>query len=272
MVENPPSPIDRKADSQSFDTVASLYDTYRPGYPVELIEDIIDISGIQPEGRILEIGCGTGKATRLFAQRGYTMLCLEPGQNLIEVAAKNLAAYTNVSYIKSRFEEWENDLEPFDLVISAQAFHWVPEEVRYEKTAGVLKPGGHLAPFWNMYPGMQGKIRQELDQVYRQRAPEIVKPEIPLEQQIESRVDSLRASPYFDEVSVRQYPWTAHYETEAYLGLLHTYSDHLRLSEQRRRELMDAIAEVVDRNGGTIDRPYLAVVYLARKNPKAAGD
>ena len=79
-----------KLDSQRFNDVANLYDIYRPSYPVELIEDIILFSGIQPEGRILEIGSGTGKATILFAPKRYSILCLEPGQNLIDIAVKTL--------------------------------------------------------------------------------------------------------------------------------------------------------------------------------------
>jgi SAM-dependent methyltransferase len=257
-------PVDWKVDSQSFNGVADLYDTYRPSYPTELIEDIIQISGIQPNGKILEIGSGTGKATILFAQRGFSILCLEPGQNLIEVARKNLAQYPQVSFVIARFEEWENDQEPFDLVISAQAWHWVPAEVRYEKTASVLKPQRYLAAFWNTYPGMEGKIRQELDQVYQERAPELVEQVKPYNQLIENRAKSLRESPYFKKVVVRQYPWTARYKTNEYLGLLNTYSDHLRLPDEKRGALFGDIASVIERNGGFIDRPYLAVVYMAQ--------
>lgn len=257
--------IDYKIDSQSFDGVADLYDRYRPSYPAELIEDILSISDIPPDSRILEIGCGTGKATILFAKRGYSILCLEPGQNLIEVAARNLAAYPQVSFVRSRFEEWDNNEEKFDLVFSAQAYHWVPENVRYEKTASVLKPGGYLAAFWNMNPGMVGDIRQELDKAYADHAPELVTIEKPIGQLIENRAKSLRTSPYFINIKVMKYPWSIRYSTREYLGLLNTYSDHLRLSEQKRGELLDVIAAVIDQNGGYIDRPYLAVVYMARR-------
>jgi len=266
MSEHPSKGIDYKADSQSFDGVAELYDRYRPSYPAELIEEIIHISAIQSDGKILEIGSGTGKATILFAKRGYSVLCLEPGQNLIDVATRNLAAYTQVSFVKARFEEWDSGEEKFDLVISAQAFHWVPENVRYEKTARVLKPGGYLAAFWNMYPGMERGLRQELDQAYGEFAPELVMPNNPVEASIEDRANSLRTSPYFEHVVVRQHLWSKRYSTRDYLGLLNTYSDHLRLSEQRRAKLFDAIAALIERRGGYILRPYLAVVYLAQRS------
>jgi len=255
-----------RAKSQTFDAVSALYDAYRPGYPAELVGDVIRISGIRPDGRILEIGSGTGKATILFAQKGFTMLCLEPGQNLIDVAAAKLAAFPRVRFVNARFEEWEGPQEKFDLVISAQAYHWVPEAVRYEKTAAVLRPRGHLAAFWNIYPGgMDEGIRQELSQAYAKRAPELVKDEAPLGPLVDSIAASLRASPYFGDVIVNQYPWSVTYSTSDYLCLLNTYSDHLRLPEQRRQALFEDIATVLERHGGRIERPYLAVVYMAER-------
>lgn len=270
MSEETKAAINWKEDSQRFDGVADLYDCYRPGYPAELIADVIQISGIQPDGRILEIGCGTGKATILFAPKGYPMVCLEPGQNLLAVAARNLSAYPQVNFVQARFEEWDSQGETFDLAISAQAYHWVPEEVRYAKTASILKPQGYLAAFWNMYPGMAGEVRQALDQVYRQKAPELVNAVTPVEDLIASRADSLRISPYFENVVVKKYPWSMRYSTHEYLGLLNTYSDHLSLAEQRRRELFREIAAVIDQHGGYLERPYLAVVYLAQREGSGA--
>lgn len=259
------TPIDWKKDSQRFDGVAELYETYRPGYPAELIADIVNLSGIQPGGEILEVGSGTGKATRLFAHRGFSILCLEPGQNLIDVAKGQLSDYPQVRFERSRFEEWEANQREFDLLISAQAFHWVPQEVRFKKAAGVLKPGGHIALFWNMYPGMKGTIRHELDEIYRQHAPELAKEDTPPEQLIQERAASLQAEKQFENVVVRTYPWVARYETKAYLGLLNTYSDHLRLPEQQRLGLFEAIAKLIEQRGGRIEKPYLAVLYLARR-------
>lgn len=265
MAEKEIPPIDWKKDSQSFDGVATLYDAYRPSYPAELIDDIVTLSGIQPDGEILEVGSGTGKATRLFAARGYSIHCIEPGQNLIDVAQASLESYPQISFESARFEEWETSQSTFDLLISAQAFHWVPQEVRFVKAASVLKPGGHLALFWNMYPGMEGAIRHDLDAIYREHVPELSSGGDYLEEMIEERAAWLRVERRFENVVVQSYPWVERYTTEAYLGLLNTYSDHLRLSETRRLALFEAVAELIDRHGGQIERPYLAMLYFARR-------
>lgn len=82
------SVIDWKKDSRSFDTVAELYEAYRPSYPVPLIEQVIFATGVPKDARILEIGSGTGKATELFAPRGYPILCIEPGRYLADCQKK----------------------------------------------------------------------------------------------------------------------------------------------------------------------------------------
>ena len=74
----------------TFNTAATLYEEVRPGYPEELILDIIELSGLEDHNRVLEIGCGTGKATRPFAERGYELVCLDIGADLIAVARERL--------------------------------------------------------------------------------------------------------------------------------------------------------------------------------------
>src|SRR6266536_1447805 len=109
----------------TFDQVALLYDQARPGYPEQLFDDVVALSGIPPHGRILEIGCGTGQATLPFARRGYRILAVEMGANLAAVARRNLAAYPRVEVHTGTFEEWPLEAGAFDLVIAATAFHWI---------------------------------------------------------------------------------------------------------------------------------------------------
>src|ERR671917_2255842 len=90
----------------TFDEAASLYDEVRPGYPGELFDDVVSLSGIPAGGRILEIGCGTGQATVPFARRGYRILCVELGENLAAVARKNLAGFPLVEERTGDFESY----------------------------------------------------------------------------------------------------------------------------------------------------------------------
>jgi SAM-dependent methyltransferase len=249
-----------------FDGAARLYDEARPGYPEQLVEDIITLSEIDPAGRILEIGCGPGKATIPFARRGYAMLCLELGHEMAALAAENCRIYPNIKVENISFEDWPLQARTFDLVISAQAFHWIPPEVGLPKVAAALRTSGSLALFWNHYPAPEGALFQSIQEVYQEEAPDLASPLLSqgIEGAITSNIEAINSSGYFQEVVVRHYPWSMQYTAEQYARLLSTYSDHLSLPEDRRRALLERIGDVIERFGGVLEKPYLATLYWAK--------
>jgi 16S rRNA A1518/A1519 N6-dimethyltransferase RsmA/KsgA/DIM1 with predicted DNA glycosylase/AP lyase activity len=86
---------------------------------------VVSLSGLPPQGRILEIGCGTDQTTEPFAHRGYRVLCIELGERLAAVARGKLAAYPPVVVCTGAFEDWPGEEGAFDLTVSAEAFHWI---------------------------------------------------------------------------------------------------------------------------------------------------
>ena len=139
---------------------------------------LFDIAGTCGIDLDAEIGGGTGKATALLARWGFSILCIEPGKNLAAVAARKLKDFSHVAFETVTFEDWQERPNEFDLVMSAQAFHWVPKEIGYAKAASVLKENGYLALFWNMYLDPKGEIYSDLSQVYQECAPELTGPSI----------------------------------------------------------------------------------------------
>lgn len=255
------SKIDWQEESKRFDGVAEGYDAYRPGGLVTAVTSLLP----RQNGRILEIGSGTGIATALFALHGYAILCVEPGENLVSVARRKLKEFPRVEFETVRFESWRVCPQQFDLAISAQAFHWVPKDVGYARAAQALKSDGHLALFWNMYPFPKGAVFEALDKVYQECVPELAAEDRSHEPLLKQRADAIKESGYFDNVQVNRFPWAETYSTAQYLGLLNTYSDHLRLSEKEQAHLYNGVADVIERHGGTIEKPYLAVLYTAVK-------
>src|SRR5262245_60880282 len=121
-----------------FNEVATLYDEMRPGYPPAIVEAAIARAALPSGGRILELGCGTGQITVAFAARGYSMLALEPGDAMAALAARNCRKYPQVAILNSSFEAWAANGDLFDMVLSAQAFHWIAPEAGCAKAAAVL--------------------------------------------------------------------------------------------------------------------------------------
>lgn len=254
---------------QTFDSAADHYDDARPGYPEELFDDLVDISRIPPDGRILEIGPGTGKATLPMARRGYRILGIELGTQLAGRLQQNLATYPNVEVEVGTFET--NPIEPnaFDLVMAATAFHWLEQPAGYRQCYHALKPDGSLAIFrhehvWTPASGAFFNDTQEFYVRYMPGTPPGFR--LPTPDEVLDSAEEIEASGLFGPVKVRRYMWDETYDAASYIRLLNTYSGHLALNEMSRQGLYDGIASVIDdKYGGRITKTYLVILHVARR-------
>lgn len=132
----------------SFGPIAALYDAARPGYPPAVV-DLALAQAAAAAPRILEVGCGSGQATELFARAGFPLLASDPSPDLLDLARRRLAAYPNVAFIEGSFEDLELPEAGFDLLIAAQSFHWVDLGRGLPQARRLIAPGGGLALLWN---------------------------------------------------------------------------------------------------------------------------
>src|SRR5258708_1346281 len=108
-----------------FDEVPELYDRVRPSYPDELFSDLSEITGLHERSLVLEVGCGTGQATRWLAALGCSVGGVERGQGMAALARRRLAAFENVEVEMSSFEDWNDRGRRFDVLVAASSWHWV---------------------------------------------------------------------------------------------------------------------------------------------------
>jgi len=263
---------DRDRLRTTFDGAALLYDEVRPGYPEELFDEVVSLSGIPSGGRILEIGCGTGQATLPFAHRGYEMLCVELGENLAAVARRNLSEYPRVEVLTADFEDVPLPEGAFDLAISATAFHWLDPTVAYPKVARALRSGGTIALFWNehIHSDASGGFFEAAQSVYERETPEIVKPDdhkgLLRPEELPDRTAEIEASGLFGGVIRRDYAWDVPYDAEGYLRVLSTYSGHMALDPASRERLFAGIRDLIEgEHGGRIVKGYGTTLYVAHR-------
>jgi SAM-dependent methyltransferase len=246
----------------TFNKSAKSYDQVRPGYPEELIDDVLVLSSIPKGGKILEIGCGTGKATEMFATRGYAMLCLDLGPDLAAVAEEKFRALDNVRIVTTSFEDWDPGDRRFDLIIAATSFHWVDPAIAYVKSSAVLKPAGSLVIFWNTYAGSNEGFFHRVQDIYRICAPSMKSAAEHLNQP--DREPLSRA--LFHEPVCRSYRWAREFSAQEYIDLLGTYSDHIRLPEAERRTLFLGIADLINQEfEGRVLKHYETILRIRRK-------
>jgi SAM-dependent methyltransferase len=252
----------------SFGGVAQLYDRARPSYPEALVDDVLAFAGAGDGDRAVEVGAGTGKATVLFARRGLALTALEPDPAMAAIAAANLASFPQVAIEQVEFERWRPGGD-CKLLYSAQAWHWVRPEMRYVHARRALVDGGAVAAFWNRPQFAETAVQEELERAYEEFGPQLDPPGPMHPSNFASdwmtEVDAeLAQAAGLGELETREYRFTAHYTTAQYLDVLQTHSDHITLAPDRRAALLDAIAVIIDRHGGSFQLPHVCRLALAR--------
>lgn len=127
-----------------FDGVSGLYEASRPGYPGHIVEFVVATAGLGPGAAVLEVGCGTGQLTESLAGFGFSLTAIDIGPSMIAAARRRLEG-SAVSFQAASFEDLDAADASFDLIISAAAFHWIDPDVKFAKSARLLRPGGWLA-------------------------------------------------------------------------------------------------------------------------------
>ncbi|MBM7410658.1 SAM-dependent methyltransferase [Clavibacter michiganensis] len=159
MTSDAPGPSDLAALASSFGSVADQYDRVRPGYPDDAVEWML------PAGarRVVDLGAGTGKLTRLLAARGLSVTAVEPDAEMRRVL-RAASPGVDVDVRAGSGEAIPVGDGEEDAVLVAQAWHWMDAGSAAREAARVLRPGGHLGIVWNMMDGEVDWVR-ELDAV-----------------------------------------------------------------------------------------------------------
>ncbi|HYL71543.1 MAG TPA: class I SAM-dependent methyltransferase [Candidatus Dormibacteraeota bacterium] len=242
----------------SFGSAAALYDRARPSYPAELIDDLM---ALKPS-TALDVGCGTGKASRLLRERGVAVLGVEPDPRMAAVARSH-----GLQVEEATFEAWNPRGRRFDLIVSGQAWHWVDPTAGPATAAAVLPPGGHLAAFWNL-GAHDPQTLAVLTPIYARMVPEIAESTTALGQhphEESSRVAAISESGHFERVELRSYTWEQWYTRAHWLDFLATHSDHAGLEPALRAALLDTVGDAVERMGGSLRMHFQTVLILATR-------
>ena len=249
----------------TFDQVASVYRASRPDYPEALVDDVLAYARLKPADAVLEVGCGTGQATKSFATRGLRIVAIDPGPEMVRTAREALASFANVELIEATFEAWPADKAAFQLIIAAQSWHWVAPEVRFVKAAEVLSSDGSLAVFGHVPVGLPASLLEQFKQISLRLTGAWGPP---------PEAWYLPGGPFkgwFDELGLfgpvehRCYPWKWQHTTSSYINFLRTRSDVRMLAPATRDELLGEIAKAVDNWGADFDVDYETHLYIARR-------
>ncbi len=265
--------LERRDLGRVFNEVPELYDRVRPGYPDELFADLVSVTGLAETSSVLEVGCGTGQATRSLAALGCPVTAVEPGTHMAALACGRLAGFRNVNVERSTFEDWDDRGRRFDVLVAASSWHWVDPSIGWRRAHDVLRPRGWMALLGNVVirrPG-EPEVYAETADLHERFCPG--NPgwgHPPLEEDVRTTDEGwgLVDDPggLFGPTIVRWYPTVQWFNGDGFADLLRSTSLYRRLDHDVREPLLDAVAERIrTRMGDRASRRYLSVLRVGQR-------
>jgi SAM-dependent methyltransferase len=237
--------------TQEFDAAAVAYDRYRPRYPVELFDDILELGQLKPGARAIEVGAGTGIATSQLIDHGLSVVAIDPASAMLSIASQKLGS--NARFVEGRFEDWPAT-ETSELIAAFNAWHWVEPDEGVGLAAELLSPGGSLALVWTVVLSWgQDDFDARLAEVTGTPWPKSF-------DQVLDSLEPVRASPYFDDFTVCHHRLERRLDAESFIAVTRTYGGH---HSSERDEVVRQLIE--DEFGGEVTKVEDAVLYLARR-------
>jgi SAM-dependent methyltransferase len=246
--------------AESFGSDAHRYERARPGYPEAMVRRIVDASsGLD----VVDVGCGTGIAARQFHLAGCRVLGVEPDERMADLARQN-----GLEVEVTTFENWDPAGRTFDIVIAAQAWHWIDPVAGAAKAAQTLRRGGRFAAFWNAFQPPD-QLSDAFADVYRRG--ETGLPFNPwassaldgYQSMCDKAADGLGQSGQFQEPERWRFDWDRPYSRDEWLDQVPTFGGHSQIPAAELERLLAGIGEAIDLAGGSFAMGYATVVITA---------
>ena len=214
----------------------------RPSYPADLFDALLQMLPVQP--KIVEVGTGTGQATKDLLARGASVFAIEIGPAMAAKLRSNLPS-DRLRIGVGDFEVFEVGAGEADAVFSATAYHWISPEAQTDRPAAILRPGGLMAivdPNPSRLTRRCGLLRRcpaDLRAIWTRshRTPGSDS----WKRRSDDPLSARRRSSFQNSVAVRRYDWDQTYSAKDYRTLMLSYSGTQMMKETDRLGLLDDV-------------------------------
>ena len=242
------------------------YDKWRPQYSEELFHTICQAAAIGHNSYVLEIGCGTGQATKPILEAGCHLTALDYSKEMIAFIQDKYGQYPNLRTCALPFEDFTSEPNHFDLVFSATAFHWIMQPQGNQKIMRCLKKGGKLAVFWNrpFVNSPDDPMHQAIQSVYKNLRKDDPPPKKYDEKLFQAIQQGLLDSG-FSNLEFHLFESTRRFTANDYIRLLNTYSDHRTMAHADKKRVEDQIATAIEKHGKILTVYDVMDLYIVEK-------
>jgi SAM-dependent methyltransferase len=240
------SPDDhRQEQAASFGAAAAAYERGRPPYPPQAIDWLLPRDAVH----VLDLGAGTGKLTRQLLRRGLEVSAVEPSAGMREQFRQ---AAPGAAVLAGAAEQIPLADHSVDVVLVAQAWHWVDPPRAVPEVARVLRPGGRLGLLWNIRDEREDWVAS-LGAIMRgaERA----------HSGTHTMSNAPSVGPPFGPVERLDVAWVHHLSPGALVDMVSSRSYIITMPPSGRATLLDAVRHLLGTHpalaGGEIKLPYV---------------
>jgi SAM-dependent methyltransferase len=148
------APIPQPLDPERYRTAAAHYERGRVPYAPALICRVAEVTGLGAQHRVLDLGCGPGPLSRLFAPFAREVVAMDPTPAMLAAARTLAGSKANISFIAGSSYELLPTLGRFHLVVMGRSFHWMDRVDTLKRLDRLVEPGGAVALFGDSAPAI----------------------------------------------------------------------------------------------------------------------
>lgn len=246
--------------ARSFGPAAELYDRIRPSYPTQAIEWALrPLAGEAERGaaRVMDVGAGTGIMTRQLVSLGYSVVAVEPDD---QMRARLASRTPEATAVAGSAEQVPLPDASVDAAVAAQAYHWFDRVRAHAELARVIRPGGVLAVVWNNRDETVAWVAEYSRIVEGERGPRTAGQD--------ARPEPVEFGTKFGETEVATFRNETVHTAETLVALLQSRSYYITAAPDRQQALAAAVRELAQTHPDLAGRsefglPYATVVHRA---------
>lgn len=199
-----------------------LYDKYRPSPPQEIIHQSLNYLHQAQANRVVDLGCGTGLSTKVWADVATEVIGIEPSTEMIAIAESKANPRNNIQYKTGYSNALPLEDSSIDIVACSQSFHWMEPNSTLKEVHRVLKKGGVLVIYDVIWPP---SVNVEFEKAYNKLFATVHQVTRRLEQKIshfwtkEAHFKNVQDSTYFDFSKETYFHKTEQLTKEQFIGI-----------------------------------------------------
>jgi len=145
---------------------AESYDIGRPEYPEAFFDFLYNEVGFNPNNVIADIGCGTGKVTKHFLERGNKVIAIEPDSDMRRIADKKLSKYPKYSSFQKTAEDTGIESNSIDRIFCGNSYYWFERGKVVPEFKRISRKNGSVVMSW-VGSDIFIKYNSEFSEIYR---------------------------------------------------------------------------------------------------------